>query len=107
MSFQEKKTLKEGNTEIVIKALATGNSVGGCAWHITFNNLNVIYAIDLNDKENPVSLPIDHAAFKGANLMISNGYILPELYGSVTNKVYNYINEDKLRNRLEEVLIDR
>ena len=46
-------------------------------------------------------------AFKGANLMITNGYIMPELYGSVANKVYNYVNEDKLRNRLEEVLIDR
>ena len=39
--------------------------------------------------------------------MISNGYIMPELYGTPANKIYNYVNEDKLRNRLEEVLIDR
>jgi CRISPR/Cas system-associated protein Csx1 len=34
----------------------------------------VIYAIDLNDKETPVSVPMVIENFRGAQLMITNGY---------------------------------
>ena len=47
VSYQEKKRLVEGQTEIVLKALPSGNSVGGTAWHIEYNKLSIIYAIDL------------------------------------------------------------
>jgi cleavage and polyadenylation specificity factor subunit 2 len=107
VSFQEKKSLKEGNTEIVVMAIPSGNSVGGSAWNIWFNHLKIVYAVDINDKQTPISVPMQPSAYKGANLMISNGYIVPELYGSTQTKVYNFVNEDKLLKRLEDVLIDR
>jgi Cft2 family RNA processing exonuclease len=70
--------LQVANTQIILRALPSGNSVGGTAWHIQYNNLNIIYAVDLNDKETPISLPLHFSVFKGANLLISNGYVLPE-----------------------------
>lgn len=75
VSFQERKKLKGEDTEIILRAMPSGNSVGGTAWHIMYNNLSIIYAVDLNDKETPISLPLNSLAFKGANLMITNGYI--------------------------------
>jgi Cft2 family RNA processing exonuclease len=41
----------QGSTDIILKALPSGNSVGGTAWHIEYNKLSIIYAIDLYDKE--------------------------------------------------------
>jgi Cft2 family RNA processing exonuclease len=57
VSFQERKCLHSGKTEITLKALPSGNSVGGTAWNIVYNHLAILYCIDLNDKETPISLP--------------------------------------------------
>ena len=75
VSYQERKRLTSGDTEVILKALASGNSVGGTAWHLEYNKLSIIYALDLNDKETQISLPLQSPLFKGANLMITNGYI--------------------------------
>ena len=75
VSYQERKKLVAGDTELILKALPSGNSIGGTAWQLEYNKLSVIYAIDLNDKDTPISLPLQLDLFKGANLMISNGYI--------------------------------
>lgn len=91
---------------MILKALPSGNSVGGTAWHIEYNKLSIIYAIDLNDKETPISIPLQFNHFQGANLMITNGYIRPVQNGTVLPKIYNYVNEEKLRLRLEEMLVD-
>ena len=75
VSYQERRRLSSGDTEVILKALPSGNSVGGTAWHLEYNKLSIIYALDLNDKETPISLPLQFPLFKGANLMITNGYI--------------------------------
>ena len=107
VSFQEKKTFKEGKTEVKVMAIPSGNSVGGSAWHFKYNNLKIMYAVDIFDKQTPISVPMQPAAYKGANLMISNGFVQPEMYGNLQAKVFNFVSEEKLRNRLEEVLLDR
>lgn len=38
--------------------------------------------------------------------MISNGYIQPLQNGTIVSKFFNYVNEEKLRNRLEDILVD-
>ena len=90
---------------MIIKAYPSGNSVGGTAWYFEFNRQYIIYAIDLNDKETPISIPLNFSQFRGANLMITNGYIQPIQHGLVANKIYNYVNEEKLRKRLEDVMV--
>ena len=82
VSYQERKRLKVGSTEVVLEALPSGNSVGGTAWHLEFNKLSIIYALDLNDKETPISRPLQFSQFKGANLMITNGFIQPYQNGT-------------------------
>ena len=106
MSYQERKRLTSQDTEVILKALPSGNSVGGTAWHLEYNKLSIIYALDLHDKETPISLPLQFALFKGANLMITNGYIQPLQNGMRINRIYNYVNEEKLRTRLEDVLFE-
>lgn len=106
VSFQERRRLARGDTEVIIRALPSGNSVGGTAWQLEYNKLSIIYAFDLNDKETPISLPLQFHLFRGANLMITNGYIQPLQYGRPVNRIYNYVSEEKLRNRLEDVLVD-
>ena len=106
VSYQERKRLAAGSTEVILKALPSGNSVGGTAWHLEYNKLSIIYALDLNDKETPISLPFQISQFKGANLMITNGFIQPHQHGEDISKIYNFVNEEKLKNRLEDVLAD-
>ena len=106
MSYQERKRLTAQDTEVILKALPSGNSVGGTAWHLEYNKLSIIYALDLHDKETPISLPLQFSLFKGANLMITNGYIQPLQNGMRINRIYNYVNEEKLRTRLEDVLLE-
>lgn len=81
VSFQERKFLQKGDTEIVIKAVSSGNSVGGSAWNIGYNKLGIFYAVDLNDRETNISLPLNYQEFKGANLLITNAYIRPQIDG--------------------------
>ena len=38
--------------------------------------------------------------------MITNGYIQPLQNGMRINRIYNYVNEEKLRTRLEDVLLE-
>ena len=38
--------------------------------------------------------------------MITNGYIQPRQNGMRINRIYNYVNEEKLRTRLEDVLLE-
>lgn len=38
--------------------------------------------------------------------MITNGYIAPIQNGLKMSKLYNYVNEEKLKNRLEHILLD-
>mmetsp|Transcript_41983 Transcript_41983/g.64287 ORF Transcript_41983/g.64287 Transcript_41983/m.64287 type:complete len:160 (-) Transcript_41983:1683-2162(-) len=106
VSFHERKKLAVDGQEIILRALESGNSVGGTAWQLEFNNLSVIYAIDLNDKETSLSPPVNFSAFQGANIMISNSYFKPVLNGMRVPKVFNYVSEEKLKNRLEDVLVD-
>lgn len=58
VSYQEIKKLTVGDTHVILKALPSGNSVGGTAWHIEYNKLSIIYALDINDQETPISLPL-------------------------------------------------
>lgn len=107
VAYEEIKKLKIGNTSLIIKAISNGSSVGGAAWHIDYNSLSIIYGIDIFEQEiSPIAFPIKTKYFEGANILISNGYINPIQSGVKLRKVYNYVNEEKLKSRLEDVLMD-
>ena len=50
MSYDERKRVKIEDTEIILSAVASGNSVGGSVLKMEFNKLFIFYAIELNDK---------------------------------------------------------
>jgi len=50
VSFDEKKRIKVGETEIIVSAMPSGNSVGGSAWKIEYNKQTIFYAMELSDK---------------------------------------------------------
>jgi len=106
VSYGEIKNVIVGDTVITLKAFASGNSVGGTIWHLEYNKQQIIYAVDINDQETPISHPLNFNSFKGANLLITNGYISPVQNGHKMSKIYNYVNEEKLKNRLEHIMMD-
>lgn len=83
-----------------MQAFSSGNSVGGTAWRIEYNNLAIVYAVDLYDKETQITLPMMAQQFQGCHYLISNDYIKPKLSGVKVQKIYKYVCEEKLRNRL-------
>lgn len=124
VSFNEhrkiRSTLLEDDleTEVVLSAHPNGGSIGGACWKIEYNKQMIVYAIDLNDVSLNVTVPMmRYSDFKNANILISNGYhktqvqvVRPKNSGSglvsASIKPYKYLSEDKLRLKLEKVLVD-
>ena len=50
VSFDERKRLKVKDTELIVSPIISGHSLGGTAWKIEYNKLNLFYALELNDK---------------------------------------------------------
>ena len=38
------------DTELIVSAVPSGNSVGGTAWKIEYNKQKIFYAMELSDK---------------------------------------------------------
>jgi len=51
VSFNENKRLKVKDTELIVSAVPSGNSIGGTAWKIEFQKQTILYGLDLNDKQ--------------------------------------------------------
>jgi Cft2 family RNA processing exonuclease len=52
VSYQEIKKLNVGNTHLIIKALPSGDSVGGTIWYFEYNKIVFLYALDIFHFEN-------------------------------------------------------
>ncbi len=50
ISFDERKRIKKNDTELILSAIPSGNSIGGSALKIEFNKIQIFYAIELNDQ---------------------------------------------------------
>jgi len=53
----------------------SGNSIGGSALKIEFNQLLVVYAIDLNDKLQQLTPPLQAEKYFNAHVLLTNGYM--------------------------------
>jgi Cft2 family RNA processing exonuclease len=82
VSFNENRRIKVRDTELMLSALPSGNSIGGTAWKIEYNKQVIIYAVDLNDKPLNITHPMKFDDFKNANLLITNAYITPTSAGN-------------------------
>lgn len=102
-------------TEITLSAHPSGSAIGGACWKIEYNKQLIVYAIDMNDVPLTISVPMMRFAdFKNANILITNGYLKPKmqvpdaskLVSGASIKNYKFLSEDKLRLKLEKVLVD-
>lgn len=77
VSFNENKRLKikDLDTELIVSAIPSGNSIGGTAWKIEFQKQTILYGLELNDKTAQITPPIHMENFKNVNILITNGYI--------------------------------
>jgi len=105
-------TTAEEETEIIISAHPSGSSIGGTCWKIEYNKQLIVYAVDMNDVPLTISVPMMRLAdFKNANILITNGFhkthaLLDQHLVSTAVKSYKFLSEDKLRLKLEKVLVD-
>ena len=86
-----------------LSAVPSGNSIGGSALKIEFNQLLVVYAIDLNDKLQQLTPPLQAEKYFNAHVLLTNGFMN---YNS-DGKQHQPIFEERLKQKLEKVLIDQ
>ena len=104
VSFNENRMIKLKDTELILSALPSGSSIGGCCWKIEYNKQVVVYAVELNDRPLYITKPMKFDELKFSHVMISNGFISPKKYKQ--SRVYQFISEEKLRMKMEKVLVD-
>ena len=77
VSFNENKRLKikDSDTELIVSAIPSGNSIGGTAWKIEFQKQTILYGLELNDKTAQITPPLQLDNFKNVNILITNGYL--------------------------------
>lgn len=75
VSFNENRKIRLRETELILSALPTGNSIGGTCWKIEYNKQVIIYAMDLNDIPLNITVSLKFEEFKNTNIMITNGYM--------------------------------
>lgn len=78
VSYNENRKIKLRETELILSALPSGNSIGGACWKIEYNKQVIIYAVELNDKPLHITVPMKFEDFKNANIFISNAFITPK-----------------------------
>ena len=85
----------------------------------------IVYAIDMNDVPLNITVPMmRYSDFKNANIVITNGYQKPKaqipkplsmanvytapssVFVPTDSKAYKFLSEDRLRHKLERVLVD-
>ena len=98
--------IKLRDTELILSALPSGSSIGGCCWKIEYHKQIIVYAVELNDRPLYITKPMKFEEFRYAHVMISNGFISPKKNKQSLSKVYQFISEEKLRMKMEKVLVD-
>ncbi len=102
VSYDERKRIKSNETELIVSAIPSGHSLGSAAWKIEISKFTIFYAIEMNDKNQQVTIPFDRNKFINANILITNGYLNYNNEG----KQYFSVTEDRLKQKIEKVVIE-
>lgn len=85
--------MKVKETELIVSPVPSGHSLGGTAWKIEFNKLQIFYAMDLCDKVQQVTPPLQMEKFRNANILITNGYLNYNSEG----RHHQFVSEERLK----------
>jgi Cft2 family RNA processing exonuclease len=80
VSYNENRKIRLRETELILSALPSGNSIGGACWKVEYNKQIIIYAVELNDRSQHITVPMKFDDFKNANIFISNSYFNPHVF---------------------------
>ena len=101
------------DTELIVSAVPSGNSIGGTAWKIEFQKQTILYGLELNDKPLQITPPLQPDHFKNVNIFITNAFpsqlssldrnnlgYQPSLASS-TGKYHQFVSYDRLKAKVE------
>ena len=127
VSFNENKRLKikDSDTEVIVSAIPSGNSIGGTAWKIEFQKQTIVYGLELNDKSTQLTPPMHLDNFKNVNILITNGYlqnysVFEPSYGeggfteesklgpvdTGNGKIAQFVSEERLKVKVEQAILE-
>ena len=104
-NYFQKRNFRLGETELSVAAFNAGFSVGGAFWKIGYNQQNFLYAIDVNDKNENVSQPLNIGMFTDCHVLITNTYVAPSLDGVHKCPLLQpYISMERLKLHIEKTI---
>ncbi|CAI2385550.1 unnamed protein product [Moneuplotes crassus] len=88
-------------------ALNAGYSLGGAIWEIIFNCKKLIYAIDVNDKNECITEPFLISELQDAYCLITNTYIAPSIDGKQKcSHLQSYMSKERLKYNIQKTILD-
>ena len=118
IAFNETKRLKIKDTELIVSAVPSGNSIGGTAWKIEFQKQTILYGLELKDKQSQITPPLQPDHFKNVNIFITNAFPSPlsqldlsnlgyqPSLASSTGKYHQFVSIERLKAKVEQAILE-
>lgn len=106
VNFSQKWELNIKDSVFSITALNAGYSLGGAIWMIIFNCHKLIYAIDVNDKNECITEPLQVDELRDAYCLITNTYVAPSIDGvKKCSNIQPYLSKERLKYHIETTIL--
>ena len=89
-----------------VEALSAGFSIGGAAWKVSYQNNSFVFAFDVNDKNEKISMPVSYEKHFKDSYLITNGFFTHPLNKKI-NKMYPKDSEDQVHWLIEELIVQK
>jgi len=107
MNFKQPKLFNIKNSCFSLTAMNAGYSLGGAIWVILFNCRKLIYAIDVNDKNECITEPLFISELRDAYCLITNTYIAPSIDGrKKSSHIQSFLSKERLKYNIQKTILD-
>lgn len=107
VNFHQAETVKVKESSFKITALNAGYSLGGAIWMINFNTHKLVYAIDVNDKNESITEPLRMGELRDAHFLITNTYIAPSIDGKKkSSRIQPTLSKERLKYHIKKTLLE-
>ena len=105
INFHQNRFIKFGDKGgFYLEALNSGYSLGGAIWRFIFHSNKIVYAFDINDKNEKISMPVCFEDLTDSYL-ITNAYFKHPL--KEKKESYGKLNEEVLLKHLENTIFKK
>lgn len=106
VSFHQKRPITVNDSTFTITALNAGYSLGGAIWVIKFMMHKLIYAIDVNDKNESITEPLQISELRDAHFLVTNTYIAPSIDGKKkSSRIQPTLSKERLKYHINNTLL--